>query len=584
MWGGKHWIPKTQPQSYFAVWCPIGCKVVHGEDEMSRLLKTIAAVGTTLTLLAVPSSAFAGASAPQAFPKGFIWGVAGAGFQSEMGGGAANSDTKTDWWAWTHDAANIATHHVSGDQPENGPGGWKTNFAADIANAKSIGMKSWRMGIEWSRIFPSSTSSVKIGSTVSTANLKALDKLANKAAVAKYRAIITAARTAGMNPFVTLNHFTLPLWAHDPIAARDALATRRPDDPVPASLTKAGWLSTSTVTEFRKYAAYAAWKFGDLVDWWSPVNEPMVVTVNGYANVPGAIAGYFPPGAYCYRCAIKASENLVAANAVAYTEVHAKDTKDADKDGKKSRVGLVQNMIHFVPSNAANAADVAATVHADQVFNRLSLDGMVKGIVDHNANGRVDAGETDPNLANKADFVGVNYYYRGRVTGLGFSLSSAIPLLDFAPATSYAWDLNPTAAACPTLCSDFGSEIDTDGFGAVLREAATYGKPLLIAENGMADSTDAKRPGFLVRHLDQVQKVASQKPGGVPVLGYYQWSLTDNFEWVAGYRPKFGLYSFNPTTLARTARPSATVFGGIAKANALSGPLLDQFVNTDPTS
>jgi beta-glucosidase/6-phospho-beta-glucosidase/beta-galactosidase len=550
---------------------------------MKPFQKLIAVIATSAAL-AAPSTALAGASAPEPFPKGFIWGVANAGFQTEMGGGSANSDANTDWWAWTHDAANIAAKRVSGDQPENGPGGWKTNFAADIANAKSLGMKSWRMGIEWSRIFPRSTSSVKIGSTVSTANLAALDKLASKSAVAKYRAIITAARTAGMNPFVTLNHFTLPLWAHDPIQARDALATRRPDDPIPASLTKAGWLSTSTVTEFRKYAAYAAWKFGDVVDWWAPINEPMVVAVNGYANVPGALSGNFPPGAYCYRCAVRVSENLALANAAGYDEVHAKDSKDADKDGKKSRVGLVQNMIHFVPANATSSADIAATVHANQIFNRLGLDASVKGILDHNANGLVDPGEKDSKLANKADFVGVNYYFRGRVTALGFPLSSAIPILDFAPVTSYRWALNPTGPICPSLCSDFGNEIDVDGFGAVLREAASYGKPLVITENGMADATDAQRPGFLVRHLDQVQRITAQRPNGVTVLGYYQWSLTDNFEWSAGYRPKFGLYSFNSSTLARTARPSAGIFGGIAKANAISGPLLDQYINTDPNS
>ncbi|CAB4865526.1 unannotated protein [freshwater metagenome] len=549
-----------------------------------KIRSTAIATCTAITLLAVPSSAAAGASTTAHFPTGFTWGVAGAGFQTEMGGGDAYSDKNTDWWAWSHNAANIAAHRVSGDQPENGPGGWKTSFAADIANAKSIGMKSWRMGIEWSRIFPKTTSTVKIGSTVSTTNLKALDKLASKTAVAKYRAILTAARKAGLNPFITLNHFTLPLWAHDPIQARDTLATRAPDDPVPASLTKAGWLATSTVTEFRKYAAYMAWKFGDLVDWWSPINEPMVMAVNGYANVPGALSGNFPPGAYCYRCAVKVSENLAAANAVAYDEVHSKDTKDADKDGKKSKVGVVQNMIHFVASDPTNAVDVAAVIHADKLFNRLSLDAMINGTVDHNANGQIDAGETDTKLANKADFLGVNYYFRGRVTGTGFPLSRAIPILDFAPRTAYAWALNPTGEPCPTLCSDFGSEIDTDGFGAVLREAATYGKPLLITENGMADSSDAHRPGYLVSHLAQVQQLAAEKPNGVSVLGYYEWSLTDNYEWSAGFLPKFGLYSFNSSTLARTARGSAAVFGSIAKANAISGPLLDQYVNTSPSS
>ena len=548
--------------------------------SFSRTALSVAAVLS----LACPSVAAAGASAPEAFPSNFSWGVAGAGFQTEMGGGAANSDKNTDWWAWTHDAANISAKRVSGDQPENGPGGWKTNFAADIANAKAMGMKSWRMGIEWSRIFPKSTAKVKLGSKITSSNITSLGKLANSKALAKYRAILTAVKAAGMKPFVTLNHFTLPLWVHDPIQARDALALRRADDPVPASLTKAGWLSANTVTEFRKYSAYLAAKLGDLVDLWAPINEPMVVAVNGYANIPGTVSGNFPPGAYSFRSSIKAIENMGAANAVAYDAVHALDTKDADKDGVKASVGIVHNMIHFVPSDSASASDVSGTDHADKIFNRLFPNAAIKGIYDHNANGVTDAGETTPSLANKADFFGVNYYFRGRVAGLGFPISGAIPILDFLPHTTYNWDLNPTGEACPSVCSEFGNELDTEGFGAVLREAATYGKPLVITENGIADSNDDQRPGYLTRHLDQVAKVAAEKPGGVPVLGYYEWSLTDNFEWSAGYKPKFGLYSFNTATLARTARPSATTYGQIAKANAISGPLLDQYVNTDPTS
>ena len=548
----------------------------------SAIRLTVASIAAVA--LAAPSAASAGASAPEPFPSNFMWGVAGAGFQTEMGGGSAYSDTNTDWWAWTHDAANIAAKRVSGDQPENGPGGWKTNFAADIANAKALGMKSWRMGIEWSRIFPKSTSSVKLGTKITSANITSLGKLANANALAKYRAIITAAKRAGMKPFVTLNHFTLPLWIHDPIQARDALAVRRADDPVPASLTKAGWLASSTVTEFRKYSAFLAAKLGDLVDWWAPLNEPMVVAVNGYANIPGAYSGNFPPGAYSFRSSIRAVENMGLANAAAYDAIHALDTKDADGDRVKSRVGLVHNMIHFTPSDAAVANDVTGTDHADRIFNRLVPNAAIRGSYDHNANGVADAGETDPALANKADFFGVNYYFRGRVSGLGFPISGAIPILDFLPHTGYSWALNPTGETCPTTCSEFGNEIDTEGFGSVLREAASYGKPLIITENGIADSNDDQRPGFLVRHLDQVAKVAAEKPGGVPVLGYYQWSLTDNFEWSAGYAPKFGLYSFNPSTLARTARPSAALFGSIAKANAISGPQLDQYVNTDPNS
>ncbi len=553
--------------------------IVSNAAKLSRSHFAFVLGSAAALAIAATGAAPAAATSAEKFPHGFMWGVAGAGFQTEMGGGAANSDQGSDWWSWVRDAQNISTGHVSGDLPENGPGGWKTSFAGDIKLAKGLGMNSWRMGTEWSRIFPRSTAAVKLGPKITPADLTALDKLAAPAAIAKYRAIIKAARAAGLRPFVTLSHFTLPLWIHDPIAVRDALAGRGPDDPLPANLpAKAGWLSAATVDEFRKYAAYMAWKFGGLVDWWAPLNEPMVVAVGGFVNVPGAYANWFPPGANSFTGSAKAIENMAAANSVAYDALRAIDRADADRDGHATRVGLVQNMIHFVPSDPTLLADIASTKHADQIFNRFFPDAAIKGIFDRNVNGVIDAGEKDPRQANKADFFGVNYYFRGRITSLGVPLSSAIGLLDFLPRVGYKWAGNPAGAPCPSVCSDFGSELDIDGFGSVLSEAASYGKPLLVTENGIADAADAKRPKFLVQSLHKAWQTATRKPGGVPLLGWMHWSLVDNFEWSAGYKPRFGLYSYSPTTLRRRPRPSAATVRSIARGNAIPGALLDRWV------
>lgn len=555
-----------------------------------RALLGSALAVAVLFSLAPGTSVAASSSSP--FPDRFMWGVGGSpGFQSEMGQGRFR-DNRSDWWRWTHDRQNIASGTVSGDLPENGPGGFADNFATDIANAKRLGLGAWRMGVEWSRIFPRSTASVKIGKSVSKANLKALDRLANRSAVQRYGAIIRSVRRAGMKPFMVINTYTLPLWVHDPIAMRDALSTIGPDDPVPSGLERSGWLSTRTVTEYRKYAAYLAWKFGGLVDWWVPLNEPMVDAIYGYGNIPGAFAGNFPPGVLSFRSAILALEHMADANAAAFDEIHAKDKRDADRRPARSRVGrslsaarvgLIHNLIHFVPADPARETDVVATEHAEKVFNRLFPDAAIKGIFDRNGNGEVDPGETEPDMADKADFYGVNYYFRGRVTGLGFSLSETIPLLDFLPSVGYRWEGNPDAGLCPSVCSDFGAEIDPEGLGPMLREAAEYGKPIIVTENGLADADDDLRPGFLVRHLDQVAKVAREKPNGVPVLGWFEWNLTDNYEWAAGFTPKFGLHSFDPETLKRTPRRASTgLLSRIIRANAISGDLLDRYV--DPTA
>ncbi|MEA2427847.1 MAG: beta-galactosidase, partial [Thermoleophilaceae bacterium] len=420
---------------------------------------------------------------------------------------------------------------------------------------------AYRMGIEWSRIFPRSTAGVHVGTRITVADLHKLDRLADQRAVGHYRAELRYVRQLGMKPFVTINHFTLPSWIHDPIAVRAALSGRGPDDALPP-LKRAGWLDRSTVTEFRKYSAYLAWKYGKLVDFWTPINEPSVLAANGYVN--GVLAGFFPPGVFSFTAAVTALENEADANAAAYDAVHAFD--------RHARVGVVQNMVAFTPSDPASQRDVTATRHADYIFNRFFLDDAVKGYRDRNADGVIDPSEKHPKLAGKADFIGVNYYFRGRVTGLGQPLSRRIPVLDFAPQTDYR------STPCPTTCSDFGSEIYPAGFRQVLATAGSYRRPVYVTENGIADASDKLRRPYLVQHIAEMRRAIAAHEADV--RGYFEWSLVDNFEWSAGYAPKFGLFGFNPRTLARRARPSAALFGRIAGGNRISAADLARFGST----
>ena len=138
-----------------------------------------------------------------------------------------------------------------------------------------------------------------------------------------YRAELMRIRRAGMEPFVTVNHFTLPTWLHDPVAVRRAFEGRAPDDALPRGLTRTGWLQRETVNEFGKYSGYLAAKFGDLVTYWSPINEPMVLAANGYV-IPG---GNFPPGILSFTAAIRVVENLALANSKSYDAIHRHDRK-----------------------------------------------------------------------------------------------------------------------------------------------------------------------------------------------------------------------------------------------------------------
>src|SRR5918994_2479452 len=158
-------------------------------------------------------------------------------------------------------------------------------------------------------------------------------------------------------------------------------------------------------------------------------------------------------------------------------------------------------MIAFTPADPASANDRSGAAHADYVFNRVFLNAVVRGQDDRDVDGRIEAGERRADLRGRADFIGLNYYFRSRVTGLGAPASSTVPLFDFLPVTSYRTPENPAAAPCPTTCTEFGWEIYPEGFRRVLRTAGSYRLPVIVTENGLADGNDDQRAGYLVSHL-----------------------------------------------------------------------------------
>jgi beta-galactosidase len=193
------------------------------------------------------------ASQARDFPRSFLWGPAISAFQTEAGGEPANADRRSDWWVWAHEAQDIAADRVSGDRVERGAGHWRLFERHAGLALRRLGAHAFRFSIEWSRIFPRSTATARTP--------RQLDGLADGAAVRHYAAEPRAIRRRGMTPVLTLNHFTLPSWLHDPIAVREAFRGVGADDPPPA-VKQAGWLKDSTVREFGKFAAWAAWNTG----------------------------------------------------------------------------------------------------------------------------------------------------------------------------------------------------------------------------------------------------------------------------------------------------------------------------------
>jgi beta-glucosidase/6-phospho-beta-glucosidase/beta-galactosidase len=511
-----------------------------------------------VVFLSLAAPAAAQEQSVESFPKDFLWGTATAGFQVEAGGKPSLRFTQSDWDFFTHDRQLIDDGVVSGDFAERGPGFLHT-WPEDLDRARDeLHSNAIRLGIEWGRIFPRSTAGVKAGGEVAMEELHLLNRRADQKAVARYRQILRGAQKRGLRVMLTLNHYVLPSWIHDPLGVRKAFAGVGADDDLPKGLRRAGWLDKSTVTEFRKYAAYAAWKFGKYVDLWATLNEPLVQASQAYVSIPG-VTGVKAPAILNYAAAIEAIKRMALGNAAAYDAIRARD--------KGSKVGFVHNLLDWRPADPSKPEDVDAAKHADQIYNRLFPDAVVRGLYDLNANGVVDAGESRKSLRGKADFIGVNHYSPARAAALGAPVTKRLELFDFVPSTTYRGHGAPEGPPCPTTCSDFGWEIDPAGMRNVLNEAAGWKLPLYVTENGIDDPEDDQRPDYLYRYLQAVHQAIGD---GVDVRGYFHWSLVDNYEWAEGFTPKFGLYAFDRKTLKRTMRPSARLFGEIAKANALA--------------
>jgi len=536
-------------------------------DAPVRLLRAIPFVGSLLSDYLPSTNTTAtvkltfdgdGTVAALAFPEGFHWGVSTAGFQSEMGAGAP-LDVNSDWWQWLHDPINKLLLGWKGGVPENGPGAY-TQYVTDARLAREgVGADTFRMSIEWSRIFPNSTESVDISNGVTPEVLAQLDALANADEVAHYADQLAAMHAAGLDPMVTINHFTLPLWVHNPAQARvKELLGLTPQ-------TAGGWVSSSTVTEFEKYSAYLAWKYGDQVTNWVVLNEPVNSMLTSYYAIP--FATNFPPALVRTDLVAVGLRNEAAAYSASYDVIHELDPN--------AQVGFALNMYTWRGGDPTNPRDQQAAAQFSDFYNRWFPDAVLRGEVDANFDGVITPDEIHPDLAGKADYFGVNYYSQGIVIGYGGLSVPSLPIVKGYPEFSPL--LNVVLGGClpGTECSDTAQIINPAGLRDVLDIADSYGIPLWVTESGLADAADANRASYTVRHLAVINKAIAD---GMDIRGYTAWSLTDNLEWVLGYDPRYGLYSYDPVTLERTPRPSVSLIHDIFSGNAISADAFRTYV------
>lgn len=449
------------------------------------------------------------------FPSKFLWGTATAGFQVEKG------DVDTDWAAWVAMTGKIK----NGDNPDVGGPDALDHITDDVADLVATHQNAYRFSLEWARLYP----------TLADFTADTPDPQA----VAAYGDLISALVAAHITPVVTLDHYTLPQYVDD----------------VTMSTQPQGWELPSTSTMFVQFCGRMAKRWGAQVDYWITLNEPLVLAVGGY------LQGSIPPGVLFNidrTIAVIKAEALV--HAAAYDAIHAADTVDADGDGHAALVSVAKHQRTFHATDPTSTADVAAAAHVEYLWNQWFMNAIVLGNWDDDFNGDYTGPNDklgDPTLVGRADFLGLNYYSD---TLISASAGLVIP----APVNASIEQAHLPTGRPET---DVGWDIYAEGLATIVDEAKQWKLPILITENGIADHADANRPRFILDHLFQLGWSIQR---GANVIGYLQWASVDNFEWASGFCPKYGIYSYDPTSGARTARPSAMEYAGVIQASKVT--------------
>ena len=474
-----------------------------------------------------------------AFPEGFRWGAASAAHQIEGG------NTNNNWYQFeTLPAFADKVAEPSGDAV----GGY-TRYEDDADLLVGLGADVYRLSIEWSRVEPSRDTW-------------------DEAEWAHYRAVLEALRARGIEPMVTLHHFTEPIWVQD-LSALDC-------EGGPTDANLCGWTNPDVPAEFAEFSAEAAARFGDLVDEWTTFNEPGGYLLSGY------LGGLFPPGEFNLTASaiqanvIPVAEGLADGHVAAYAAVKAADTVDADGDGQPARVGFTNSIQWIVPVDADSPDDVAAAERMQTLYGYMFPDAVISGLLDRDLDGVPE--EAHPEWANTVDSLGYQYYFRLFVKARpGFPPLDAVPC---DPSVLEIIGLELDDVGCPEPDPDDVTTMDNENYSPGLGLLATAlaerypGVPLRVTEAGLATDTGQRRAESIVRELVGLKAAMD---AGAPVDGYIHWSLTDNFEWARGFTPHFGLYSVDRDTMERSSTLGAEVFTTIIADNGLRQSVLDTY-------
>ncbi len=452
------------------------------------------------------------------FPENFIWGAATSSYQIE---GAWNEDGKGEsiWDRFSHTPGKIR----NGDNGDFADDHYH-RFQDDVDLMKSMGLKAYRFSISWPRILPRGRGEI---------NNKGIDF---------YSRLVDALLEAGVTPFATLYHWDLPQVLFE----------------------EGGWPVRSTAEAFVEYTDVITRILGDRVKNWMTHNEPAVVANLGY------LIGEHAPGIQNdMQSAIKSAHHLLLS--------HGWSVPVIRRNSPGSEVGIVLNFGHN-PVASPSVADRQVMVEQDTIWARIYLESLAgrqypadlekvmlkRGLPSLEELKLILPGDME-SIATPIDFIGANYYSRRIVR------SKEVPEEENLPQTLFPAPENEENY------TEMGWEIYPEGLLRVLgRLHFEYQFPkIYVTENGASYSDgpdqdgkvrDERRTRYLREHFREAHRAIE---AGIPLAGYFVWSLLDNFEWAHGYAQRFGIVWVDFETQQRIVKDSGHWYKDVIKANGV---------------
>lgn len=451
-----------------------------------------------------------------AFPKEFVWGCAASAYQVE---GAWNEDGKgpSIWDTFVHTPGNVVNDETGDVAVEH-----YHRYKEDVALMKVLGLGAYRFSVAWTRILPTG-----IG-TLNQAGLDFYDRLVDE--LLKHK----------IEPYACLFHWDLPQALQD----------------------KGGWPNRDTAYAFADYARVVTERLSDRVNNWMTHNEPWVAAMAGY------FAGEHAPGIKDVPSAFKALHHLLLSHGLAAESIRAYAKQPV-------KVGITLNLNPVHPASQSKK-DLDAASRLDSVLNRSTLDPLLKGTspIQEFSVGKllssslIKSGDLDK--IRTLDLLGVNYYSRTVAKyDPKFPVVAVTQIQPEGNEYSGMWEIYPEGIyeLLIRIQKEYLSPISA-GERSGLRTPE-----IMITENGVpvpdgvdfdGRVRDERRIRYLSNHIVQVHRALDE---GVPVKGYFHWSLMDNFEWAHGYGQRFGLVYVDFKTQKRIIKDSGRWFAQVIRKN-----------------